>query len=329
MGRASKNASVRPEQCMRRLRILTWQVHGNYLYYLTQAPHEFFVLSRPGSPPGYGGRNGQLPWGANVHDCPAARAAGETFDCILFQSLVHYQKDQHEILSEAQRRLPRIYLEHDPPLGHPTNTAHPVDDASVLIVHVTHYNALMWDCGRVPTRVVEHGVLVPEGIEWSGNIARGVAVINHLHRRGRRLGADIFDTWSREVPLDLYGMDASASGGIGELAYAALLPAIAQHRFYAHPVRYTSLALAICEAMTIGLPVIGLATTELPRIILESGGGYVDSEPARLFDVSRELLRDRGRAAELGRKARAYARERFAIGRFAGDWNRVLNEVAR
>ena len=55
---------------MRRLRILTWQVHGNYLYYLTHAPHEFFVLSKPGCPPGYGGRNGTLPWGANVHDCP-------------------------------------------------------------------------------------------------------------------------------------------------------------------------------------------------------------------------------------------------------------------
>ena len=24
-----------------RLRILTWHVHGNYLYYLTQVPHEF------------------------------------------------------------------------------------------------------------------------------------------------------------------------------------------------------------------------------------------------------------------------------------------------
>lgn len=312
---------------MRRLRVLTWQVHGNYLYYLTHAPHEFFVLSKPGAPPGYGGRGGHLPWGANVHDCPVATAREQAFDCILFQSLAHYRKDQHDILSEAQRRLPRIYLEHDPPLGHPTNTVHPVDDPAVTIVHVTHYNGLMWDCGRVPTRVVEHGVRVPDGIESSGALARGACAINHLQRRGRRLGADVFDAWRRHVPIDLYGMDARASGGIGELPYAELLPALAQHRFYAHPVRYTSLALAICEAMTIGLPVIGLATTELPRIIAESGGGYVDTELARLIDVSRELLSDAGRAAELGRKARAYARERFAIGRFAGDWSTVLKEV--
>jgi hypothetical protein len=47
----------------------------------------------------------------------------------------------------------------------------------------------------------------------------------------------------------------------------------------------------------------------------------------RLVDVSRNLLQDAGRAAELERKARAYARERFAIGRFASDWNAVFNEV--
>ena len=312
---------------MRRLRILTWQVHGNYLYYLTHAPHDFFVLSKPGRPPGYGGRNGTLPWGGNVHDCPVAAVSRESFDCVLFQSLAHYRDDQHEILSDAQRRLPRIYLEHDPPLGHPTNTVHPVDDPSTLIVHVTHYNALMWDCGRVPTRVVEHGVRVPDGVDWSGERPRGVAVINHLARRGRRLGADVFDAWRREVPLELYGMDARASGGAGELPYAELLPAMARHRFYAHPVRYTSLALALCEAMMVGLPVVGLATTELPKIVRESGGGYADTELARLVDFCRELIRDHAHAQALGRKARDYARERFGIERFARDWDAVFREA--
>ena len=92
-------------------------------------------------------------------------------------------------------------------------------------------------------------------------------------------------------------------------------------------MRYTSLALAICEAMTIGLPVIGLATTELPKIIAESGGGYVDNDLARLIGHSRELISDHGHAAELSRKARAYARERFAIERFVADWNDVFHEV--
>ena len=205
---------------MRTLKILTWQVHGNYLYYLTHAPHEFHVLSKPDRPPGYGGAHGNLPWGSNVHDCPVYAVRDKSFDCVLYQSLPHYEHDAREILSDAQRRLPSIYLEHDPPLGHPTNTVHPVRDPSMLIVHVTHYNALMWDCGNVPTRVVEHGVRVPDDARWTGEIARGVVVINHLKRRGRRLGADVFEQWRKEVPLDLYGMDARASDGLEELPYA-------------------------------------------------------------------------------------------------------------
>ncbi len=35
---------------MRRLRVLTWHVHGSYLYYLTQAPHDFYLPVKPGRP---------------------------------------------------------------------------------------------------------------------------------------------------------------------------------------------------------------------------------------------------------------------------------------
>ena len=78
---------------MRRLRILTWHTHGAYLYYLTQAPHDFYVLSKPGRPPGYGGRCGHLPWGANVHDLPVDEAKKQSFDCIVFQDDPQYLED--------------------------------------------------------------------------------------------------------------------------------------------------------------------------------------------------------------------------------------------
>ena len=48
------------------------------------------------------------------------------FDCVLFQSRDHWPHDQHRILTPEQRALPRIYLEHDPPQEHPTDSAHPV-----------------------------------------------------------------------------------------------------------------------------------------------------------------------------------------------------------
>ncbi|MEJ7681997.1 MAG: hypothetical protein WKG06_29925 [Segetibacter sp.] len=62
------------------------------------------------------------------------------FDCILFQSKKNYLEDQYMILSEEQRALPKIYLEHDPPREVPTDTKHVVDDPEMLLVHVTHFN---------------------------------------------------------------------------------------------------------------------------------------------------------------------------------------------
>lgn len=147
---------------MRPIRVMTWHVHGNYLYYLSQADLEFYLPVKPGCSPGYGGRGTTFPFGPNVHEVPADEVKRLRLDCILFQSAQNWQHDQHEILSPEQRRLPSIYLEHDPPREHPTDTRHPVDDPRVLLVHVTHFNDLMWDSGRTPTCVIEHGVLVPK-----------------------------------------------------------------------------------------------------------------------------------------------------------------------
>src|SRR5690606_1377999 len=103
-----------------------------------------------------------------------------------------WEKDQYAFLTPAQRALPRIYLEHDPPLAHPTDTRHPVDDPGVLLVHVTPFNALMWDSGRTPVRVIEHGVPAPRELQYGGELARGLVFTNHLARRGRRMGPDLY-----------------------------------------------------------------------------------------------------------------------------------------
>src|SRR5690606_15694858 len=119
------------------------------------------------------------PFGENVIEVPAADVCDMEFDCILYQSRENYLLDQYSILSESQRKLPRIYLEHDPPREVPTDTRHVVDDPGMLIVHVTHFNALMWNNNRTAYRVIEHGVLRPQHT-YSGELERGVVVINNL-----------------------------------------------------------------------------------------------------------------------------------------------------
>lgn len=312
---------------MRRLRILTWHVHGSYLYYLTQVPHDFYVLSKPDRCAGYSGRHGHFPWGDNVHDMPVGELDRQQFDCVLFQHEKHYLEDQHELLTAAQRDLPRIYLEHDPPRGSPTDTRHPVDDPDTLLVHVTPFNRLMWDNGRTPTRVIDHGVIAPTGVKYDGSLARGLVVVNHLSRRGRRLGADVFADARTQVPLDLVGMGASEAGGLGEIRHGELPAFAARYRFFFNPIRYTSMGLAVIEAMLLGMPIVGLATTEMATAIENDVSGYVDTEPARLVERMRALLAEPERARALGAGARRYARERFGIERFVADWCDALGTV--
>ncbi|WP_420477313.1 glycosyltransferase family 4 protein [Noviherbaspirillum sp. ST9] len=313
----------------KRLKILTWHTHGSYLYYLTQAPHDFYVLSKPERPPGYGGRCGHIPWGDNVIDLPVSEAKDMQFDCILFQDDDQYLKDQYLYLSEAQRRLPRIYIEHDTPREHPTDMPHPVDDPDVLLVHVTHFNALMWNSGRTPTRVVEHGVMVPKDVAWRGDLDRGLVVINNIRTRGRRLGGDIFEQARRSIPLDLVGMGAQEAGGLGEVEHAQLPAFSAPYRFFFNPIRYTSLGLAVIEAMMIGMPIVALATTEMSTVIRNGASGYIDTNVDTLIARMQELVKDRDLARRLGEGARRYALERFGIERFADDWDKTFRFVTQ
>src|SRR3954451_3053953 len=84
------------------LRILTWHVHGNYLLYLSQTPHEFILPVKRGRPNPYGGRAGSFPWPANVREVPAESVHEIELDCILYQHRANWDAHQYEILSEGQ-----------------------------------------------------------------------------------------------------------------------------------------------------------------------------------------------------------------------------------
>lgn len=309
------------------LKIFTWHIHGSYLYYLSQTPVQFIVPARDGAPPGYAGRSGPFPWGDNVIEVPADEVKNLEFDCVLYQQRKNYLEDQYEILTEQQRALPRVYLEHDPPREVPTDTAHFVDDPNMLLVHVTHFNRLMWNNNRTPTRVIEHAVMIPDNARYTGAIDRGIVVINNIHSRGRRLGLDVFEEVRRHVPLDIVGMGSEEVGGLGEVPPPELPEFISKYRFFFNPIRYTSLGLAVCEAMMVGLPMIGLATTEMPVTVENDVSGYVHTNPQLLIEKMQQLLRDPDLARELGTGARRSALQKFDIARFSREWLETFQQV--
>lgn len=309
------------------LRILTWHVHGSYLYYLTQTPCEFFLPVKKDKPEGYGGRSGSFPWKNNVNDIEAEKVKDFDFDIILFQSKKNYLEDQHEILSEEQKKLPRIFLEHDPPREVPTDTKHVVDDPEMLLVHVTHFNKLMWNNNRTPSKVIEHGVIIPDGVKYSGELNKGIVVINGIVKRGRRLGLDIFLEVAEKVPLDIVGMGSKEIGGLGEIKNTELPSFISKYRFFFNPIRYTSLGLSVCEAMMVGMPVIGLATAEMPVTVENNYSGFIHTNVDYLVDKMKLLLEEPKKALKLGEGAAETATRKFGIDRFSKDWLKTFEQT--
>lgn len=307
------------------LRILTWHVHGNYLYSLTQLPLQFIVPVMPDNRPGYASLGTKIPWGSNVRMVPADQLREQQFDCIIYQSRPVFEHDSLQLLSPEQRNLPSVYIEHNPPEPHPTNTRHVFRHDRGVLVHVTHYNALMWDAGDMPIAVIEHGVPESPGVHYIGELERGIVVINNLGSRGRRVGADIYEWAHAHMPLDLIGMGSETMrGGKGEVANMEVPAFMARYRFFFTPIRYASLGLSLVEAMMAGMPVLGIAATELPHVIENGVNGYVDNRPSALLDVSRQLLADPGLARKWGAAAQRTARERFGMARFVADWERLL-----
>jgi glycosyltransferase involved in cell wall biosynthesis len=195
------------------------------------------------------------------------------------------------------------------------------DRDDLTLVHVTHFNALFWDAGSTPVRVIEHGVVDP-GPRYSGELPRAAVVINEARRRGRVTGTDLLERFGRAAPVDLFGMDAPALGG-RDLSQAELHAAMARRRVYLHPIRWTSLGLSLLEAMHLGMPVVALGTTEAHEAV-PAGAGVVSTRLDVLEAALRRLVADPDEARAMGARAREAALARYGLERFLADWDELL-----
>jgi len=316
------------------LNILIWQIHGSYLNTLVQSfagtPHRFYLPTKPGKPEGYGGRGPTYEWSPETVEVPADEVHDLGLDLVVYQTPKNFFEDAPEILTPEQQALPAIYLEHNTPQGRINEMVHPINDPGILLVHVTHFNGLFWDCRETPTRVIDHAVMpsTPDGI-YIGELERGVSLVNDLPRRKRVVGGDIFLRAREEVPLDLFGFDSKEVGGFGDLPQARVHERMKAYRFYFNPIRYTSLPLSVLEAMEIGLPVVALATTELVTVIQNGENGFIDTDVGRLIVYMRGLLADPEEARRVGEAGRRTVRERFNLERFAVDWEAAFEEAVK
>ncbi len=310
------------------MRILLWHVHGAWTTAFVHGDHDYVVPVLPSRGPDGVGVAQTYDWpGDRVTELPPESLREEPFDVVVLQ-----RPHELERLAEAWlgrrpgRDVPAVYVEHNAPQGRIDEMRHPAADRDdLLLVHVTHFNALFWDAGSTPARVVEHGIVDP-GERYSGELPRGAVVINEARRRARVTGTDLLGRFAEAAPLDVFGIDAASVGGIADLPQDELHTEMARRRFYLHPIRWTSLGLSLLEAMHLGMPVVALGTTEVHEAV-PAEAGVVSTKVDVLAGAARRLVSDPGEAAERGRAARAAALERYGLARFLADWDEVLEEV--
>jgi hypothetical protein len=316
------------------MKVLLWHVHGSWTTGFVRGGHDYVVPVTPERGPYGRGRARTWEWPANVVELPPESLAHEHVDAVILQ-----RPEEERLATEWLRRrpgrdVPLVYLEHNAPQGRISELRHPMADRDdVSLVHVTHFNALFWDCGTTPQQVIQHGVVDP-GYSYTGELERAAVAVNEPMRRGRVTGTDLLPALGKVIPIDLFGMGASAAApalgarGIEDLPQAALHREMARRRVYLHPVRWTSLGLSLIEAMQLGMPVVALSTTAVPEAVPPEAG-LVSNDPAVITAALRQLHADPEEARRLGKAARASALERFGLERFLDDWDRLLKEVTQ
>jgi hypothetical protein len=310
------------------MKILLWHVHGAWTTAFVHGRHDYLVPVLPGRGPNGRGRAQTYEWPDNAIEVTPEQASAADVDVVVMQRPEELQGMAERWLGGRRpgRDVPAVYVEHNAPQGRIAEMRHPAADRDdVVLAHVTHFNELFWDAGMTRTTVIEHGVVDP-GYRYTGELPRAAVVVNEARRRWRVTGTDLLPRLNGIVPLDLFGMDAGALGGVEDLPQAALHAEMARRRVYLHPIRWTSLGLSLIEAMHLGMPVVALATTEVPEAVPPEAG-VTSTKVDVLAHAVRNFTAEPARAREAGLAARHAALERYSLERFHADWDALLDEV--
>jgi hypothetical protein len=310
------------------VRILHWHVHAAWTTSFVHGPHIVLLPLVPDRGPDGRGRAQTYPWPDTAVELTPDELRDTDIDAVVLQRPEELELCERWTGRRPGRDLPAVFVEHNSPQGRINDMRHPMADRDdLLLVHVTHFNALFWDSGSTPVRVVEHGIVDP-GERYTGELPRAAVVVNEARRRGRVTGTDLLPRFAEAAPLDLFGIDsASTPWGVEDLPWTDLHVEMARRRVYLHPIRWTSLGLSLLEAMHLGMPVVALATTEV-REAVPDAAGVVSNRLDVLEAALRELLADPEQARERGRAARETVLARYSLARFTADWEAVLAEVA-
>jgi glycosyltransferase involved in cell wall biosynthesis len=318
------------------MRILLWHVHGSWTDSFVRGQHEYLlpVLPERGA---WGLGRADRDWPPSVQEVDLETLDPDSVDAVVLQRPEEIAEVARLLGRRPGEDLPAVYLEHNTPKGDVPFSRHPMaDQHSIPLVHVTHFNELFWDNGSSRTVVIEHGIPDP-GYQYTGELAEIGVVVNEPVRRGRVTGTDLLPRFTDISPVQVFGMggqDLPESLGLppslikvrGDLKTRQLHSELARCRLYLHPLRWTSLGLALLEAMHLGMPVLALATTEAARAVPPEAGA-ISTNVEELRRCAQQLIEDPEEARRRGKTARQVVLDRYGLAAFLDAWDTILAEV--
>jgi hypothetical protein len=315
-------------------RLLVFNCHEPWVYQLAGMPYELdVVVGLTGRDvPGWDARMRPLPGHARTIELEDAPAYGRQYTAVIAHNIT-------DLLDARELDAPKILVLHAtvegrlesegsrvPPRELRASLQRLLELTGTHPVAVSSLKGRSWELER---DIVPCGVDPGAYLDYSGELAMGLRVCNHIDRRRSVLAADFADAAFGELPVRLIGHNPTRPGVHPARDWDDLKEMLRAHRFCVHtadPRFEDGYNMASLEAMAAGMPVLG---NRHPTSPIEHGvSGFLSDDPRELRRFAELLLADRTLAIRMGQAARRTVIERFHVNRFRTRFKRSI-ELAR
>lgn len=315
-------------------RLLVFDCHEAWVYQLRllDQPMDVIVGLKGRHTTGWDKRMRPVPPNARIVRLEEALAATNPYDCIIAHNLT-------DLLDVKHLAAPRLFVIHGTLEGIvlEERSATPMDQLrratakylSLVGAHaiaISPLKALSWGLGD---ECLLPAVDTADYLPYRSDLACGLRIANHIHRRPRTLLWDFHQAAFAGLPMTIIGHNDDMPGVEASRNWTELKENMSRYRFFVHTadVRLEDgYNLATLEAMAAGLPILGNCHPTSP--VAHGVSGFLSDDPLELRQYAIRLLDDQRLAARMGREAQKTVAEKFPPEKFKAGLTRAL-EVAR